>query len=161
MDAVLAVGNRVVPRDCCGLGKGAPKKLGSRFGTFLEDDAFPELVVVVGLVAVSCIDRRALLAEDMVAAVVVCVADRVESPFGIISELVLVPPASTSGVDVALLLAACEIKGCGVLSLERTRRRMGLFGLLADVVRPPPGRSLGLLGVAALLGGVFGVELRL
>jgi hypothetical protein len=65
MEAVVAVGNRVVP-EVWGVGSSAPKKLGSRFD--LDDDAFPgPVVAVVGLAAESCADLRALLADETVA----------------------------------------------------------------------------------------------
>lgn len=103
MDAVLAVGNLVVP-DTWGLGSGGPKKLGSRFG--LEDDAaLPERVVVaVGFVVASNAGRRTLLAEEMVAAVAACEVARVPLLVAI-NDPVLVRTWSSSGVVMVMLVA--------------------------------------------------------
>jgi hypothetical protein len=103
MEAVLAAGNLVVP-DTWGLGSGAPKKLGSRFG--LEDEALPERVVdVVGFVVASNTGRRALLDEEMVAAVAACAVVRVPPLLVLTSDPVLVLTWSSSGVAKVLLVA--------------------------------------------------------
>jgi hypothetical protein len=62
---------------------------------------------------------------------------------------------------MTISLAAWEIEACGVASPERSRCLIVVFGLLEGVVRPPPGRSLGLLGMAVRLGGVLEAALRL
>jgi hypothetical protein len=104
MEAVLAVGNRVVP-DTWGLGNSAPKKLGSRFG--LEDEAaLPErVVVVVGFAVASNAGRRALLAEEMVAAVMACEVARVPPLLVPTNDPVPVLTGSASGVVMVLLVA--------------------------------------------------------
>jgi hypothetical protein len=98
MDAVLAVGNLVVP-ETWGLSSGALKKLGSRFG--LEDEAaLPERVV--GFVVASNAGRRTLLAEEMVAA---CAVVRVPPLLAVSNDPALVLTWSSSGVLTMLLVA--------------------------------------------------------